>query len=48
VSLIEGPNAELNAAAMAAAKGFQFSPALIRNKPVVVRIRYTYRFVLER
>lgn len=48
VSLVEGPHADLNAAAMAAAKEFQFSPALIRNKPVAVRIRYTYRFVLER
>jgi TonB family protein len=48
VSLIEGPTTELNTAAMAAAKGFQFSPAMIQNKPVAVRIRYTYRFVLER
>jgi protein TonB len=48
VSLIEGPHDDLNAAAMAAAKGFQFTPALIQNKPVAVRIRYTYRFVLER
>jgi TonB family protein len=48
VSLIEGPQTDLNAAAMAAAKGFQFTPALIQKKPVAVRIRYTYRFVLER
>jgi TonB family protein len=48
VSLIEGPQTDLNAAAMEAAKGFQFTPALIQNKPVAVRIRYTYRFVLER
>jgi TonB family protein len=48
VTLIEGPAAELNTAAMAAAKGFQFTPAMIQNKPVAVRIRYTYRFVLER
>ena len=48
VALVEGPDAELNAAAMAAAKGFQFSPAMIRKKPVAVRIRYIYRFVLER
>jgi periplasmic protein TonB len=47
-ALIEGPDAELNAAATAAAKGFRFSPAMIRNKPVAVRIRYVYRFVLER
>jgi TonB family protein len=48
VSLIEGPHSDLNAAAMAAAKGFQFSPAMIQKKPVAVRIRYIYRFVLER
>ncbi len=48
VSLIEGLHAELNAAAMTAAKGFQFSPAMIQKKPVAVRIRYIYRFVLER
>jgi TonB family protein len=48
VSLIEGLHAELNAAAMAAARGFQFSPAMIQKKPVAVRIRYVYRFVLER
>ena len=46
--LVEGPHAELNAAALSAAKGFQFTAAMIRDKPVAVRIRYTYRFVLER
>lgn len=48
VSLIEGPHAELNAAAMTAARGFQFTPAMIQKKPVAVRIRYVYRFILER
>ena len=48
VSLIEGLNAELNAAAMTAARGFQFTPAMIQRKAVAVRIWYTYRFVLER
>lgn len=48
VSLVEGPHAELNAAAMTAARGFQFTPAMIQKKPVAVRIRYVYRFVLER
>lgn len=47
-TLIEGPSAELNAAATAAIKSFQFSPAMIQSKPVAVRIRYVYRFVLER
>jgi len=48
VSLIEGSSAELNAAAMDAIKNFQFTPAMIQTKPVAVRIRYVYRFVLER
>jgi protein TonB len=48
VTLIEGPHADLNTAAIAAAQGFQFTPAMIQKKPVAVRIRYTYRFVLER
>jgi len=48
VSLVEGPHAELNAAAMTAARDFQFTPAMIQKKPVAVRIRYVYRFVLER
>lgn len=47
-TLVEGPNQELSAAALAAAKGFRFSAALIQDKPVAVRIRYLYRFVLER
>jgi protein TonB len=47
-TLVEGPDAELNNAALSAAKRFHFTPALIKNQPVAVRIRYTYRFVLER
>jgi TonB family protein len=47
-TLVEGPDPELNSAALTASKGFQFTPALIKNKPVAVRIRYVYRFVLER
>jgi protein TonB len=47
-TLVEAPNQELSAAALAAAKGFQFTAAQIQDKSVAVRIRYTYRFVLER
>ncbi len=47
VALVESPDPELSAAAMAAARGFQFSAALIQDKPVAVRIRYVYRFVLD-
>jgi TonB family protein len=48
VNLVEGPNDELSNAAMKAARAFQFTPALIREAPVAVKIRYIYRFVLER
>lgn len=48
VSLVEGPSDDLNASAMAAVRGFEFKPALVQEKPVAVRIRYAYRFVLER
>ncbi|MBX9767712.1 MAG: TonB family protein [Bdellovibrionales bacterium] len=48
VSLITGPDEELNAAALAAVKNIEFRPALIGEKPAPVRIRYTYRFVLEK
>jgi len=47
VDLVEGPDPELNAAAVTAAAGFKFKPAHIQNKPVAVRIRYAYRFVIR-
>ena len=47
VQPIDAPDPELNVAALAAAKSFEFTPALIQEKPVAVRIRYSYRFVLE-
>jgi protein TonB len=46
--LVSGPDASLNSAALEAVKGFVFKPALIQDKAVAVRIRYAYRFVLER
>lgn len=45
--LISGPGAGLNEAAMDAIKQFEFSPAQIKDQAVAVRVRYTYRFVLE-
>lgn len=48
VALVSGPDDELNAAAVAAVKNIEFSPARIGEKPAAVRIRYTYRFVLEK
>jgi len=47
VTLIKGPGFGLNDAALAAIKNFQFRPARIKEQSVAVKIRYTYRFVLE-
>lgn len=45
--LVDGPDSDLNQAALAAVRNFQFTPAYVQEKPVAVRIRYAYRFVLE-
>ncbi len=47
VQLIRGPGAGLNEAAVAAVKSFEFRPAKVGDQNVAVKIRYTYRFVLE-
>jgi len=47
VTLTKGPGFGLNDAALAAIKNFQFRPARIKEQSVAVKIRYTYRFVLE-
>jgi protein TonB len=44
--LVDGPGSGLNEAALDAVKSFEFEPAQIEGKPVTVRIRYVYRFVL--
>ncbi len=46
VVLISSPDAELTAAATAAAKQFLFSPAEVDGKPAPVRIDYAYNFSL--
>jgi protein TonB len=46
--LLQGPDESLNQAALTAVRGFVFKPARVEDKPVAVRIRYAYRFVLER
>lgn len=48
VKLIQGPGAGLNEAALEAVKQFKFIPARIEAQVVAVRIRYAYRFVLEK
>lgn len=45
--LVEGPGFGLNEAALSAIKGFEFHPAEVDGKPVAVKIRYGYRFVLN-
>lgn len=47
VNVVTGPGYGLNEAAVEAAKKFRFSPAMMDQKPVAVKIRYTYRFVLQ-
>lgn len=46
--LIEGPGAGLNEAASEAVRRLIFKPAMIQDRAVAVKIRYAYRFVLER
>lgn len=48
VRLIEGPGYGLNEAAQVAARKLRFGPARVQNQAVPVRIRYAYRFVLEK
>jgi protein TonB len=47
VSLVRGPGYGLDEAAIEAIQKFQFRPAQIADKSVAVKIRYTYRFILE-
>ena len=46
--LVTGPGAGLNEAALSAVRSFKFKPARIQEQSVAVRIRYAYRFVLEK
>jgi protein TonB len=45
--LQEGPGYGLNEAALAAIYNFEFTPAIVGNKAVAVKIRYAYRFILN-
>ncbi|MCC7440288.1 MAG: energy transducer TonB [Bdellovibrionales bacterium] len=46
--LVEGPLEELSRAALEAILKFKFAPAEAEGRPVAVRIRYVYRFILEK
>ena len=48
IDFISGPGYGLNEAAVEAVKKFKFKPALLQDKPVAVRIRYAYTFVLQK
>ena len=45
---LEGPGFGMNEAAAEAVKQLKFRPALVAEQPVAVKIRYTYRFVMEK
>ena len=47
VTLIKGPGFGLNEAALSAIEKFEFLPAKMGEQAVAVKIRYSYRFVLE-
>lgn len=47
-NLIAGPGYGLNEAALQAIGSFEFEPARVGDQAVAVRIRYSYRFVLEK
>jgi len=47
VTLVKGPGFGLNEAALNAILLFKFQPAKVEDRAVAVRIRYTYRFVLQ-
>lgn len=47
VNVVKGPGFGLNEAALAVAEKFEFTPGRVADKAVAVKIRYTYRFVLE-
>lgn len=46
-TLVQGPGYGLNEAALRAISQFEFTPAVVDKKPVAVKIRYSYRFILN-
>ena len=45
--VVQTPGPELTDSASNAVRKFKFKPARQSDKPVAIRIRYTYRFILE-
>ena len=48
VDVVKGLGYGLNEAAVKGMMGFRFKPAQVDGEPVAVKIRYNYRFELER
>lgn len=47
IQVVESPSPSLTQAAVNAIRGFRFKPARMGERPVAIRIRYSYRFVLQ-
>lgn len=47
MKVISSPDPLLTSAAQSAVNAFKFRPARMADKPVAIRIRYTYRFLLQ-
>jgi TonB family protein len=47
MKVISSPDPVLTNAAQSAVSAFKFRPARMADKPVAIRIRYTYRFLLQ-
>jgi len=45
--VVKSPAPELTEAAFSAVQKFRFKPARLKDNPVAIQIRYTYRFILE-
>jgi protein TonB len=47
LKVVSSPDSTLTQAAQGAVNGFKFRPAKMGDKSVAIRIRYTYRFLLQ-
>ncbi len=45
--VVSSPDPSLTSAAEGAVRAFKFRPARMGDKPVAIRLRYTYRFLLQ-
>ena len=47
LKVLSSPDPSLTSAAESAVRAFKFRPARMGDKPVAIRLRYTYRFLLQ-